>query len=40
MDAGFFSHVMLWITGAITLGGIVFGLGAALALGRGSYKKR
>lgn len=37
MDAAFFSHVMLWVTVAITAGGAILGLGAVFAMGR-NYK--
>ena len=40
MDSGFFSHVVLWTIGAITLVGGVGAIGALFSLGRhGNYNK-
>ena len=39
MPAEFFSHLMLWIAGAIALLGAVGAAGAFWSLGRSGYRK-
>jgi hypothetical protein len=39
MPAEFFSHLMLWIVGAITALGLIGTVGAFWSLGRGGYRQ-
>jgi len=39
MPAEFFSHLMLWIVGAIAALGLVGTVGAFWSLGRGGYRQ-
>ncbi|WP_336646771.1 hypothetical protein [Microbacterium sp. USHLN186] len=39
LDAAFLSHVILWVIGAIALGGIVSSFAAMFAMGRSGYRK-
>ncbi|MFK3836562.1 MULTISPECIES: hypothetical protein [Microbacterium] len=39
LDGAFFSHVILWVIGAMTVGATIASFAALFSLGRSGYRK-
>ncbi|MFK0403843.1 hypothetical protein ACIQTT_16060 [Microbacterium sp. NPDC090225] len=39
LDGAFFSHVLLWVIGAMSVGALVASFAALFSLGRSGYRK-